>query len=318
MVQRITQLHPSLTTLQVTVTTFHILAIIISAFRLAYRQSRHQLWWDDALTAGAMITGAITLVSVWLVMAPSTYHESDQVRIAARWGMIVLFTICLWLARLSIVFSIIRLAPREDRMRRIAQWAAIIFAALCVVMLAQKTYICAHSNDQERIYCVLGSSVAATQLATDFVSDIALVLMPIQLLREIHLPKDQQILVRTVFSTGIIVSLASIAHVVFVVQTDVYMQSITAQVELALSLIVCNLLVIVTYIYKVFRREDLDVDRGLWPSRTRTVLLFTTFVDTDQANSWACPEEFAHTEPAAGKHNWGKISSGCHSFAAPV
>ncbi|KAG1756347.1 uncharacterized protein EDB91DRAFT_1041441 [Suillus paluster] len=304
-----TQLHPSLTTLQVTVTTFHILAIIITTFRLAYRQSRHQLWWDDALTAAAMITGAITLVA---------YHESDQVRVAARWCTIVFFTTCLWLSRLSIVFSIIRLAPREDRMRRIAQWAAIIFAALCVMMLAQKSYICAHSNHQERIDCVLGSSVAAAQLATDFVSDITLVLMPIRLLREIHLPKDQRVLVISVFSTGIIVSLASIVHVVFVVQLDVYMQSITAQVELALSLIVCNLLVIVTYIYKVFRCEDLDVDRTIWTSRTRTALFFTTFVDADQANSWACPEEVTRTDPAVGKLDWRNINSGCHSFAAAV
>jgi hypothetical protein len=50
----------------VVVTTFHILAIIISTFRLAYRQSRHLLWWDDAFTAAAMITDGMTLVGVLL------------------------------------------------------------------------------------------------------------------------------------------------------------------------------------------------------------------------------------------------------------
>ncbi|KAG1754341.1 hypothetical protein EDB19DRAFT_1665896 [Suillus lakei] len=302
-----TQLHPSLTALQVTVTTFHGLAILITTFRLAYRQSRHQLWWDDALTAAAMITSAISLVSVWLVMAPPTFHVTDQVRIAARWSMIFCFTASLWLARLSIVFSIIRLAPREDRMRKIAHWAAVIFAGLCVMMLALKTYICACNENQKRIDCVLGRPVAATQFATDAVSDLALVLMPIRLLREIHLPRNQRILIMSVFSTGILVSLASIIHVIFVVQTDVYMQSITAQVELALSLIVCNLLVIVTFIHIVLRREDLDADHGLSTS-TQTGFFFTTIVDTNQTNSWSCPEEFALPGPAAGKRDCDHIS----------
>ncbi|KAG1778477.1 hypothetical protein EV702DRAFT_1277813 [Suillus placidus] len=308
-----TQLRPSLTALQVTVTTFHGLAFIATTFRLAYRQSRHQLWWDDALTAAAMITGVISLVSVWLVLAPQTFRETDEVRTAARWSMIFCFTASLWLTRLSIVFSIIRLAPRGDRMRKIAQWAAIIFAGLCVMMLAQKTYFCARSFDPDRIDCVLGRSVAATQFATDAVSDLALVLMPIRLLREIHLPKSQRILILSVFSTGIVVSLASIIHVIFVVQTDVYMQSITAQVELALSLIVCNLLVIVTCIYNVLRREDLDADHRL-STPTQTGLCFTTVVDMNQTNSWSCPEEFALARPAAGKRDFDR----CHSFTAAL
>jgi len=62
-------------------------------------------------------------------------------------------------------------------------------------------------------------------------SDIALVLMSTRLLREIHLPKGERILIISIFSTSIIISLASIVHVAFAAQADVYMQSITAQLE---------------------------------------------------------------------------------------
>lgn len=41
----------------------------------------------------------------------------------------------------------------------------------------------------------------------------------------------QRILIISVFSTSIIISLVSIVHVIFAAQTDVYMQSITAQLE---------------------------------------------------------------------------------------
>ncbi|KAJ8592509.1 hypothetical protein M405DRAFT_46246 [Rhizopogon salebrosus TDB-379] len=322
MIQRMTQLHPSLTTLQVVVTTFHILAIIISTFRLAYRQSKHLLWWDDAFTAAAMITDGMTLVLVWLVMAPPPFHESDQVRVAARWSMIFSFTTSLWLARLSIVFSIMRLAPREHRMRKIAKWSAAIFAGLCIVLLIQKTYICAHDaswyHNQRIIDCRLGSSVAAVQFATDFVSDIALVFMSTRLLREIHLPMGQRILIISVFSTSIIISLVSIVHVIFAAQTDVYMQSITAQLELALSLIVCNLLVIVTYIYRVFRRADLDADRRRRPSGIQTGVFLTTCVELNQEDSWSPCEEFplTGTEPANDKHDYHVLNldpQKCHS-----
>jgi hypothetical protein len=46
------------------VVTSHVLAVIISTFRLVYRQSKHLLWWDDAITAAAMITDAVNLVRV--------------------------------------------------------------------------------------------------------------------------------------------------------------------------------------------------------------------------------------------------------------
>lgn len=84
--------------------------------------------------------------------------------------MIFSFTTSLWLARLSIVFSIMRLAPREHRMQKIAKWSAAVFAGLCIVLLVQKTYICAHDaswyHSQRIINCRLGSSVAAVQFAS--------------------------------------------------------------------------------------------------------------------------------------------------------
>jgi len=109
---------------------------------------------------------ADVILTIWCL----AFCESGKVRIALRWGLILSFTTGLWLARLSIVFSIIRIAPREHRVRRIAQWAAALFAGLCVVLLAQKTYVCGHDSSwyhhEELIDCRLGSAVAAVQLAS--------------------------------------------------------------------------------------------------------------------------------------------------------
>jgi len=52
---------------------------------------------------------------------------------------------------------------------------------------------------------------------------------------------------------------------------------------------VCNLLVIITYIYRVFRHEDLDADRGRQTS-FRTQVFFTTCIDVNQVDSWSCED----------------------------
>lgn len=97
-VQRMDQFHPSLTTLKgqwasdnlhdtyldpcvaykVVVTAFHILAIVISMIRLAYRKSKRLLWWDDAFTAAAMITDAVTLVGGWFLLLHKKTHVGGK------------------------------------------------------------------------------------------------------------------------------------------------------------------------------------------------------------------------------------------------
>ncbi|KAH7923543.1 hypothetical protein BV22DRAFT_574608 [Leucogyrophana mollusca] len=285
---KVSPLHPSLTTLRVVVTSVHVLALSMTTWRLWYRIAKRRCWWEDAWAALALLADIISLVTIWLITDPPGAapfpNQTSEGRIVAYWHMMTCFTVCLWSSRMSILFSIIRLAPPRERMRKISFCVAAGFGIMGVGLLVQKLYICGHDRSWYGNYaplsCQLGTSVGALQIATDFISDLALVFLTIKLLREVNLPRDQRILILSIFSTSILISLLSVVHVIFILDTDKYLQVITAQVEIALSLVICNLLVIVTYIYGIVRREDLELDHR---RRTRTIL-FTT-VDLNQLTS---------------------------------
>lgn len=135
---------------------------------------------------------------------------------------------------------------------------AIVSAALFIIMflslLLQKIYHCAHDTwwyTLEPINCRMGTAIGASQLSSKFftrhtpnlksrsesnpqadaTSDILLVILPIQLVREGSVPRDQRILLLSVFSSSILISLISAVHFVFMIEPDAYFQIITAHVE---------------------------------------------------------------------------------------
>ncbi|EGO21195.1 hypothetical protein SERLADRAFT_476072, partial [Serpula lacrymans var. lacrymans S7.9] len=248
----------SVTTTRILVTVFHACAIMTTTFRLWYRVRKRRFWWDDGLAAIALLSLCISLVCVWIItdgqVSPS--GESKMLHITADWGVVTTFTTCLWFARMSIMVSIVRLAPPALRIRYLALCSSVLFALMWVALLVQKLYLCGHNidwYDSSTAQCRLASSVAILQVVTDVVSDALLVALPIRLLRNVNLPKNQRKLILSVFSSSVLITLVCVIHIIFVIKPAVSLQTITGQLEIALSLIICNLLVIVTYLYGVIR-----------------------------------------------------------------
>ncbi|KAF9246344.1 hypothetical protein BU15DRAFT_70443 [Melanogaster broomeanus] len=295
----------------VVVSTFHALSIAVTSFRLWYRSWKRQLWWEDAWAGVGMAAAIVNLVSIWFVTAP----PGDAGRIIAYWHLIIAFTTCLWSTRLSIVCSIIRLSPRGGRLWKVAIISAAAFSIMFLSLLVQKIYYCAHDTwwySLEQINCHLGTTFSATQLSMDITSDISLVILPVQLVREVNVSRDQRIIVLSVFSSSILVSLISAVHFAFMLEPDVYSQILTAQLEIALSGIVCNLLVIVTCIYRLLRRTGLDVDRR-YTAAEQTVC-FTTIVDIDDLAShprreWSSAERGTKVDSYELQENHGTHKS---------
>ncbi|KAF9227712.1 hypothetical protein BS17DRAFT_726138 [Gyrodon lividus] len=283
-------LHTYPSTLRTVVSTFHALSIAVTSFRLWYRWWKHQLWWEDAWAGIALGAEIVSLVVIWFIWGP----PGDAGRIIAYWHIITAFTVCLWSTRLSVLCSIIRLSPRGGTLRKAAITSAAVFGVMFSSLLCQKIYHCAHDTwwySLERISCNLGAEIAASQLATDAISDVALVILPVQLMREVNIPRDQRIIVLAVFSSSILISLISAVHFLFMIEPNSYFLILTAQLEIALSVIVCNLFVTVTCIYRILRWRGLDLDRGYTAAGSRTVY-FTTVVNVDQLasrprNEWA-------------------------------
>ncbi|KII95151.1 hypothetical protein PLICRDRAFT_33984 [Plicaturopsis crispa FD-325 SS-3] len=186
-------------------------------------------------------------------------HQSQQSRIIAFWFATLMFTSCLWAARISILASIVKVIPFTFKLRRTTAGLAGLFIAMWTVLVVQKVVICTRSTEwhqSQYLQCPLPRAVGITELCTDFVSDSILVAIPLRLLWNVRLPRNQRILILLLFSMSFFTMVASVAHAAFVLSYGGILQGMTAHIEASVSLIVCNLLVLVTYIYRAVRHGD--------------------------------------------------------------
>lgn len=285
---------PSLTALRVAVTIVHPVAILCTAFRLGYRWFRLSFWWDDVLACLSMVLDLICLIGVWMLTdTPWTgpLHQSLHARTVAYWLSSISFTSVLWTARLSILYSVIRITPPKMTLRRCTYLAVFLFLLMYAGVIVSKVYVCVHDPKWQQspiLQCHLGRGIAIAELTTDVVADIVLVAIPWVLLSRLRLPSAHRILLSTIFSASLVTTAVSIPHAVYVLGPEGLLSDITAHVEAGISLIVANMLVIVTYLYRVIKRgKDIDapsvhppceperVPLPPQPSWTRSIILNT-------------------------------------------
>ncbi|KAJ8592507.1 hypothetical protein M405DRAFT_46543 [Rhizopogon salebrosus TDB-379] len=274
----------SIRILRILVTVVHTCTIALTSWRLWYKIIQRRWWWEDVWAATALVAVVISEASVWVFSEPPLESIPEDGPVIAYWLIMVNFTIGLWASRLSIICSIIRLSP-PTRIRTIACCTAATFAAIAIALLAQKCWFCVQNDNWKRVSplsCPLASSVGVTQVVADFLSDLALVVLPIHILHQVKLPRDQRIMIYSVFSGSLVTTLLSIVHAVFFIQADPYVKILTAQLEMAFCVIVCDLLPVVTCVHKVLRRRALD--RLRIPMDNHTILL-TTVLDMPSLDS---------------------------------
>jgi len=77
-------------------------------------------------------------------------------------------------------------------------------------------------------------------------------MFPLKLLWRVKLPRRQRRMLLCLFSANRFLCLASLAHLLAQWVGIRSIQAVLANLQLAIFLIVCNLLVVVTYVYRVF------------------------------------------------------------------
>ncbi|KAN0085658.1 hypothetical protein V8E55_006792 [Tylopilus felleus] len=274
-------------------TLFHSLALILTLFRLCFRYCIGRLWWDDFWAALALCCDAVCMVAVWTLTAPvdSPYFNSEALptpalsrnaHVVSYWLSILFYTCTIWFARLSIVFSVIRIVPPARSNTLTALGAAGVFVCMWAYIFTCKVVTCAVDRSWYHavvIECPLPNWVAISEVSTDTVSDAILVALPFRLLWRVKLPSNQRIMVLSVFSTSVLVSIISAVHTAYLIPLVTFVGGATAEMEGAISLIVCNLLVLVTFIYRMTRNGQ-DLTAGVSDKATMSSNRLTT-VDLD-------------------------------------
>ncbi|KAI9567969.1 hypothetical protein HD554DRAFT_801322 [Boletus coccyginus] len=281
-----------MTTSPETVSVF-LIAFILTSFRLWFRYHIRRLWWDDFWAVITFICDAVCMATAWTLTAPldnpyinieslPTPALSRYAHVVSFWLSILFYTCSIWFARLSIAFSMVRIVPPARSVSMTVFGAGGVFACMWAYILACKSVVCAMDTswyDTLPIGCPMPNWVALSEVLTDVLSDVILVALPFGLLWRVKLPSNQRIMILSVFSASILVSVVSVVHTVYLVRSVTFISGITAQMEAAISLIVCNLLVIVTFVYRVIRNGR-DLTAGLSGKNTGSSCRLTT-VDLD-------------------------------------
>ncbi|KAI1798037.1 hypothetical protein LXA43DRAFT_876302 [Ganoderma leucocontextum] len=258
-------------TIRILATVLPALGIALTSLRLYYRRSRRHLGWDDAWAAFCMFCAFFLTAGAWTrsdTPQVGPFHHGPRVRIIGYYMLNVAFTCVLWSARLSILFSIIRLIPYLMKLRVYANMAAVLFGCMWVTLMILKITICEIHPEWKQtqgVQCVLGPAVGGVELATDFIADVILVVLPIRLLWNLKLSPARRALLTGIFSASMFTTVVSVIHGTYVFSPNRNAEGIWAHVLASTAMIVANLAVLVIWFMRVLgHREESEVS----PNRT--------------------------------------------------
>lgn len=254
----------------------HGIAIVCTIFRLVYRAWTRRIWWEDAWAASSLISDVVCLVWIW-VPSPDL----------PAWILAVALTSVLWAARMSVIFSIIRIANHSGS--KVQKWIthliAVSFACMWVALLILKLDICIFQA------CQMSESVAVSQLITDVISDFSLVAAPVYLWKNVGLSRSRKILVLSSFGASIIITAMTIPHSIILFRPLTETTLIFAHVKAAVSLIICNVLVIVTFACRVLSKETCDLDQSFTSPGIFSTVILTQFPISTYNRTSFCGQE---------------------------
>lgn len=226
------------TQLSVVGSVSHSTAIICTVFRLVYRGWMRHLWWEDAWAALALVADVVCLACIWINSVLSS------------WILTIAFTTVLWAARMSIIFSIIPIANHTGSKihKRITSLVVVCFACMWTALLVQKIRICEFHS------CHMA----------DIIADITLVVVPLYLLQTIGHPRSSMILVQFAFGASLLVPVFTISISALLLLDNYNANTLMfAHIKAAVSLINCNLLVIMAFLYRVYLKDTSNMNQPL-------------------------------------------------------
>jgi len=223
-------------------------AIVITLCRLVVRIRR--LWWDDAWAFFSLLN---LMVLVGAAFTHFATPPSQVTRVAAYYLSAIFFTNVVWTARLSILWSVIRITP-TPRMKVALYYTSGLFLLVWLVLTVQPFWICEQEpgwKESPNPQCVLGLQSSVTQIITDVIGDALLIAAPCWDMREV-LDKGLKRKLMLIFSMSIMTTIVSLVHDVILFTNGGVREALAAILEDSIGLIVCNLAVIVTAIIRVF------------------------------------------------------------------
>ncbi|KAG1748951.1 uncharacterized protein EDB91DRAFT_824889 [Suillus paluster] len=229
------------------------IGLVLTVFRLTYRVWLRRFWVEDAWAVVAFLCGIAMLTSSW------TYVTGDnEDEIISFWIYSFSYPSVVWAVRESILFSIVRIVYATQHLRRLILGLGVLFLCLWAGLVAQRAWQYGHNTSwyntatTGKVHAYMSRPAVTFELIVDCLSDAILIVLPLRLLWSLKLPKRQRRMILAIFSSGIVVTIVSIFRGICQIARYGTVLSSATSFQIAMSLLVCNLLVVVTFLYRIF------------------------------------------------------------------
>ncbi|KAF9008394.1 hypothetical protein BDQ17DRAFT_146494 [Cyathus striatus] len=263
---------------KVSLTILHLIAICTSVIRVWQRKHTNGMWWDDHLALIPAVMTVIQIVIIWLFFDPNLTNVKMQ--IALYWLLSFSWFTLIWMCRISLALSIARIFPAWATPRRYSLGLAVCFGIAYFGILSwQATLHCVDDGAPNplRSCSVDRQNFIMFSVISDVLADIFLIASPFYMLWRIRLPKSQRRLVLTLFSASALTLASAIVFIICNYSPWVngpgsrIVTSMAAQLEACISVMVCNLLVVVTFFLRMFKKDHADPEAIMDNKVTRHV-----------------------------------------------
>ncbi|KAH0835720.1 hypothetical protein J3R83DRAFT_9542 [Lanmaoa asiatica] len=240
--------------LSVSATIVEALGLVLTAWRIYFRLKIGRFWWEDAWAAILFATSASWIITYWVAS-----YTNGLTFIVSTWIYFVGFTCIVALARMSVLFSIIRIIHGSPHLLKFAYACVAFFVAFWLIQVVEKTWQCALDPSWHytiAAFCIVDKQIAVFEFTTDCISVSILVVLPLCMLWKVKLPRRQRRMILSIFASSVVLAFAALFHTVGQILKIYIVMSAGWQIEIALSIIVCNLLVGVTYTYRFLLHDN--------------------------------------------------------------
>ncbi|KAL0573847.1 hypothetical protein V5O48_008111 [Marasmius crinis-equi] len=261
---------------RVVITVFHSFAILLTLYRLFHRVRIHRFSWDDWLAFLALLLMGFYAGSDWmrlkLVHSNDTNDPSEHARL-----LIILLTVnmslstaIIWCCRSSLALSIMRILPpgRRRIMSLVLAFTFFLVGSLLIIF-GRTTCSASRGGEPRMLKCDGGKALYIATAISDIISSILLVALPLHCLwRASNLAQNERRLIMILFTSTVLTLVACLVNAVYIAKRDAFGITYSAKLEASISLTVCNLVVVVTSLYRTFIRNHDEADLEASSSRS--------------------------------------------------
>ncbi|KAK7462479.1 hypothetical protein VKT23_008080 [Stygiomarasmius scandens] len=237
----------SATTWRIVTTVLAGTAQLITVFRIIYRYRKACCWFDDI--AGALATGCslVGLVSFWFYSNGVERITHLKVDLAtAYWAFTMASIIVIWLSRIGLSLTLIRISPLD--LRQIPYAILALCSLMGIALLAERGVLCSRDSTWKSLadpQCN-NTTILATTIALEFFSSLIMlfgIARTYAFCDNVRTARHGMFI--ALFITSCFLFAASIGHAVFLVRGQHHPEDLTERftftIQAAISLALTNL-----------------------------------------------------------------------------